>query len=131
MSRYNKQLLEWHSRQEEKKMLFTLTEADIEPKNPNRPGSGPHKLKSIQNSSKAYMSESDLRKYEALPPITSDKKGCSEADVSETDPQPQPPDCFTVHLGITARTYTIPEFYSNFIDSVGTYFIQRYTNISM
>ncbi len=128
MKKYNKKLLDWHNRQEEKKTLFTLTESDIERENSTkRPGSGPQKLKSLEKSSKIHRSESDLRKYEALPPIGSDKNQASDSNVGkETDPQPQPPESFIVHLGVTARTYMIQEFYSNFPDSVDSFFIQRF-----
>eukprot|EP00794_Sanderia_malayensis_P017503 gene17503-19253_t len=123
MSAYNKKLVAWHNKQKEKKMLFTLTEADVEQQNAiKRPGSGSRKLNSLSKSSKVHRSESDLQKYEALPPIGSDKKNQNNA-MEDEDVQPEPPDSYTVHLGITARTYMIQEYYSNFPDDAEMFFI--------
>ena len=129
MVKYNKKLLDWHRKEEEKKLLFTLTEKDLaESASAGRPGSGSTKLKSIKKPTTKYHSESDLRKYEALPPIATERgipDGAMVADETPCAP-PKPPQGFIVHLGITARTYSITEFHSNFIDEVNSYFIKGY-----
>ena len=122
MAKYNKELLDWHHRQEERKLHFTITESDLDTTQ-NRPGSGPTKLKSIENFKKLHRSESDLRKYGALPPIGSEKSSSKNA-ITEADPQPIPPKSFIVHLGVTAKTHSVEEFYSNFIDLVDSFFIR-------
>ena len=130
MAKYNKELIDWHDRQEEKKHLFTITESDIKvntSKNP-RPASGPTKLQAIETDRQILpRSDSDLRKYEALPPIDTSKTNGRRPskDDDEDDPQPTPPGTFVVHLGVTGRSFSINDFYSSFIDEVDTHFVER------
>lgn len=117
MAKYNKELLQWHQKEDEKKVHFVITESDV--KN-TRPGSGPNKLKSLEASKNINKSESDLQKYDALPPI-----GILSNDTSmESSLHPKPPDTFTIHMSFTARTHSIEEFCSNFIDIANKFFIQ-------
>lgn len=126
MSEYNQRLIEWTSMKEEKQYTFTITEDDLK-----RPHSGPH-LKSIKYPGRSLSySEGDLRKYQTLPPIGSPKEGQrktkNNASRQETPPQPVPPESFLLHLGVTARTHPIGEFYKVFPSAVDNFVIdQRY-----
>ena len=122
MAKYNKELVEWHRKQEEKKLHFTIKESDLEAAN-KRPGSGPSKLRSIDAVYKLNRSDSDLKKYDALPPIGLETN--SLINDSGTEQHPLPPDTFPVHMGVTARTHSIEEFRSNFISVANQYIIQR------
>lgn len=117
MAKYNKELLHWHKKEEENKVHFTITESDVDGAK-KRPGSGPNKLKSLETSTKMHRSESDLRKYDALPPI----KMASNETLNSS--HPRPPDTFIVHMSITARTFSIEEFCSNFIGISDQFFIR-------
>eukprot|EP00795_Rhopilema_esculentum_P013350 gene13350-4200_t len=121
MAKYNKELVEWHRKQEEKKLHFTIKESDLEAAN-KRPGSGPSKLRSIDAVYKLNRSDSDLKKYDALPPIGLETN--STINDSGTEQHPLPPDTFPVHMGVTARTHSIEEFRSNFISVADQYIIQ-------
>ena len=128
MAEYNQKMIDWTNRQEEKQYTFTITEADVkaEKKPDKRPHSGP-RLASLTKSQQAFSkSEGDLRKYNALPPIGSPGKGGRrKANGEQTDPQPTPPEAFLLHLGVTARTHSIAEFYQNFSSSVDNFFIDQ------
>ena len=119
MAKYNKELLQWHQKEEDKKVHFTITESDID-KAKTRPGSGPTKLKSIEASKRINRSESDLRKYDALPPIGTASNDASISDATH----PKPPDTFSVHMSVTARTHSIEEFCSSFINIADQFFIK-------
>ncbi|PFX25001.1 Coiled-coil domain-containing protein 108 [Stylophora pistillata] len=126
MAEYNQLLIDWTNMKEEKQYTFTITEDDMK-----RPHSGPH-LKSISHPHPSVShSEGDLRKYQALPPIGSPKETKRKKNRSsgrlETPPQPVPPESFLLHLGITARTHAIGEYYSNFPSAINKFMIdQRY-----
>lgn len=126
MAKYNQRLIDWTNMKEEKQYTFTITEDDLK-----RPNSGPQ-LKSIKHPSRSIShSEGDLRKYQALPPIGSPKetkrKKKGSAVRQETPPPPVPPESFLLHLGVTARTHSIGEFYSKFPSAVDKFVIdQRY-----
>ncbi|KAJ7389222.1 hypothetical protein OS493_032690 [Desmophyllum pertusum] len=127
MAEYNQRLIDWTNMKEEKQYTFTITEDDLK-----RPHSGPH-LKSINHPNRSMSnSEGDLRKYQALPPIgspkeTKRKKTSNSSSRQETPPQPVPPESFLLHLGITARTHAIGEFYKSFPSTVDKFLIdQRY-----
>lgn len=124
MAEYNQRLIDWTNMKEEKQYTFTITEDDLK-----RPQSGPH-LKSISHPSRAMShSEGDLRKYQALPPIGSPRetkrKKTSRSSRQETPPQPVPPESFLLHLGITARTHAIGEFYGSFPAAVNKFLIDQ------
>ena len=117
MAKYNKELLQWHQKEDEKKVYFVITESDVKK---TRPGSGPNKLKSLEASKKINKSESDLQKYDALPPI-----GIISNDASNGSfLYPKPPDTFIIHMSFTARTHSIEEFCSNFIDVASQFIIK-------
>jgi len=124
MSEYNQHLIEWTNMKEEKQYTFTITEEDLQ-----RPHSGPH-LKSIKHPSQSMShSEGDLRKYQALPPIGSPKeikrKTKNSSFCQEGPPQPVPPASFLLHLGVTARTHPIGEFYKAFPLAVNNFVIDQ------
>ena len=124
MAEYNQLLIDWTNMKEEKQYTFTITEDNIK-----RPHSGPH-LKSISHPHQPVShSEGDLKKYQALPPIGSPKetkrKKTSNYDQQETSPQPVPPESFLLHLGITARTHAIGEYYSNFPSAINKFMIDQ------
>lgn len=121
MAKYNKELLQWHENEEKMKVHFTITDSGPG-KSKSRPGSGPTKLKSIESSRQLNRSDSDLRKYEALPSI-----GMTSNDGSnKSSPPPMPPDPFAVHLSATARTHPIEEFCTKFIHIADRFFIRGY-----
>lgn len=129
MAEYNQLLIDWTNMKEEKQYTFTITEDNIK-----RPHSGPH-LKSISHPHQPVShSEGDLKKYQALPPIGSPKetkrKKTSNYDRQETPPQPVPPDSFLLHLGITARTHAIGEYYSNFPSAINKFMIDQHYVLS-
>ena len=125
MAEYNQRLIDWTNMKEEKQYTFTITEDDSK-----RPQSGPH-LKSISHPSRGKsQSEGDLRKYRALPPIGSPRetkrKKSGRSSRPETPPQPVPPESFLLHLGITARTHAIGEFYGSFPAAVNRFLIDQW-----
>ncbi|EDO41415.1 predicted protein [Nematostella vectensis] len=124
MAMFNERLIKWTNEQEERQYTFTITEADV-----TIPWSGP-RLRSLDSSNTPHSkSESDLRRYQALPPI-----GCQEPTntskqrrKSGTPPQPSPPESFWLHLGVTARTHMIAEFHRSFPENTNEFIIdQRY-----
>lgn len=124
MADYNERLIDWTNMKEEKEYTFTITEGDLK-----RPHSGPH-LKSIKHPSRSESySEGDLRKYRTLPPIGSPKetkrKTKSGASRQETPPPPVLPESFLLHLGVTARTHSIGEFYKKFPSAVDKFVIDQ------
>jgi len=117
MAKYNKELVQWHRMEDEKKVHFTITDTDTKK---TRPNSGSNKLKSLEASKGINRSDSDLKKYDALPPI-----GIMSNDTSNGDPsQPIPPDTFVVHMSFTGRTHSIEEFSSSFVDVADDFFIK-------
>ena len=119
MARYNKEILQWHQKEDEKKVHFTITDSDVKK---TRPGSGSNKLKSLGTSSKNMnRSDSDLQKYDALPPIGIAPNETSTIGMSVP---PKPPKGFIVHLSVTASTHSVEEFCSNFIDIANQFFIK-------
>lgn len=138
MAEFNQRLIDWTNKQEEKQYTFTITEEDInrEKSAKTRPRSG-QRLRSIDSNTQALSkSDGDLRKYNALPPIGSagkrDERNSSKKrsrksreEEQQTPPQPSPPESFWLHLGVTARTHSLAEFYGNFHSDINNFFIDQ------
>lgn len=129
MADYNRRLIDWANKQEEKQYTFTITETDLKTagkKADKRPQSGPRLTSLTKSQQTVSRSEGDLRKYHALPPIgTPEKKSKEKTKGKQTPPQPIPPEAFLLHLGVTARTHSIAEFYANFPSNVEKFFIDQ------
>ncbi|XP_006820550.2 cilia- and flagella-associated protein 65-like [Saccoglossus kowalevskii] len=132
LAEYRRELAAWEAEKERQKYEFTITEKDLEKREKRIRAC--RRLKQTDSTERS-LSDSDLKKYQTLPPIRSQK---TEKDIDEqrerersTDSgtplwnKPQPPDTFLLHLGMTARTHTIAEFQTNFPSEVQNYFIDR------
>ncbi|EDO41418.1 predicted protein, partial [Nematostella vectensis] len=122
MAMFNERLIKWTNEQEERQYTFTITEADV-----TRPRSGP-RLRSLDSSNTPHSkSESDLRRYQALPPIGSQEptNTSKQRRKSSTPPQPSPPESFWLHLGVTARTHMIAEFHRSFPENTNEFIIDH------
>ncbi|XP_077997157.1 cilia- and flagella-associated protein 65-like [Glandiceps talaboti] len=134
MASYRREMAAWEKERDRQKYEFTITEKDLE-KRERRVRSCKKLSRQGTDSTERSSSDSDLKRYQTLPPIKPQK---TEKDIDEqrererkTDTgtplwnKPQPPETFLLHLGITARTHTIAEFQSNFPNEVQNYFIDR------
>ncbi|NWW85581.1 CFA65 protein, partial [Rhynochetos jubatus] len=116
--RYERDLQEWEKEKERRTVEFTITEKDLgtkkKPKNDSVPAVSfsPQTLPSIKNRPMPNLPAGHLERR-----LLSDK-GASRAWV-----KPEPPKPTLLHLGVTARSYSIEDFFSNFTSEFPKYFL--------
>ncbi|NWI79764.1 CFA65 protein, partial [Dryoscopus gambensis] len=117
---YERDRHKWEEEKERQAVEFTITEKDLGTK------------KKLTSSSVVTV----IRKYKTLPPIKShptpsQPPGHLERglllgkDASQVWVKPEPPKPFTLHLDVSARSYTIEDFLSNFALDFPRYFLPR------
>ncbi|NXM41474.1 CFA65 protein, partial [Gymnorhina tibicen] len=117
---YERDLHKWEEEKERRAVEFTITEKDLGTE------------KKLTSPSVVTV----IRKYKTLPPIRShptpsQPPGHLERglllgkDASQVWVKPEPPKPFTLHLDVSARSYNIEDFLSNFALDFPRYFLSR------
>ncbi|NXI43348.1 CFA65 protein, partial [Galbula dea] len=112
---YKKDLQEWEKEKERQAVEFTITEKDL------------------GNKKKPESPAAVIRKYKTLPPIKThampnlparhfDRRLLLNKEASQVWVKPKPPKPIVLHLDVTARSYSMEDFFSNFISEFPKYF---------
>ncbi|NXQ35424.1 CFA65 protein, partial [Alaudala cheleensis] len=120
---YERDLHEWEKEKERQAVEFTITDKDLG-------------TKKKQTSPSPTISLPFLSLQQTLPPIKSHPKPSQppghigrqqllDKDASQVWVKPEPPTPLLLHLDVSARSYTIEEFVSNFTLDVPRYFLSR------
>ncbi|NXR74777.1 CFA65 protein, partial [Pycnonotus jocosus] len=115
LAQYERDLHEWEKEKEKQAVEFTITEKDLG----NSAG-----MENLPESS------SVIRKYKTLPPIKScpghtERGLLLDKDTSQVWVKPEPPMPLLLHLDVSARSYAIEDFLSNFALDFPRYFLSR------
>ncbi|XP_009909465.2 cilia- and flagella-associated protein 65 [Dryobates pubescens] len=131
---YKSDLQEWEKEKEHQAVEFTITEEDLgtkkKPKSPAGRSSDSAEIKNHPESSAVF------RKYKTLPPIKNhpmphlpaghfEKRLLLDKEASRVRVKPEPPKPMLLHLVVTARSYSIEDFFSNFTSEFPKYFFSR------
>ncbi|KAM6259969.1 cilia- and flagella-associated protein 65 isoform 4-T4 [Spheniscus humboldti] len=131
---YERDLQEWEGAKERQAVEFTITEKDLgtkkKPKSPAGRSSDSAETENLPESSAV------IRKYKTLPPIKNhpmpnlpaghfQRRLLLDKEASRVWVKPEPPKPILLHLGVTARSYSIEDFYSNFTSEFPKYFLSR------
>uniref|UniRef100_F6WFY7 Uncharacterized protein n=2 Tax=Ciona intestinalis TaxID=7719 RepID=F6WFY7_CIOIN len=150
MSNFKTELQAWEAEQERQSVEFVISEEDIVDTTDTHASSvSPRRnLENIlnKNNSRLRLTESqlstaqvDYKTFQTLPPIrfedpvklpSNRSRLLRHKADSDEWVQPQPPQPFIFHLGVTARTHGIEEFRSNFAEQSKNHFIDRTLQIS-
>ncbi|NXM21691.1 CFA65 protein, partial [Ploceus nigricollis] len=116
---YERDLHEWEKEKERRAVEFTITEKDLGTK------------KKLTSSSVVTV----IKKYKTLPAIKSHptpsqpprhiERGLLDKDASQVRVKPEPPIPLSLHLDVSARSYAIEDFLSNFALDFPRYFLSR------
>ncbi|NWY90179.1 CFA65 protein, partial [Loxia curvirostra] len=123
---YERDLQEWEKEKERQAVEFTITEKDLETK----------KKLTSPSVVRPTMCLQFLSLQQTLPPIKShptpsQPPGCIERglpldkDASQVWAKPEPPTPLSLHLDVSARSYAIEDFLSNFALDFPRYFLSR------
>ncbi|OWK63285.1 Coiled-coil domain-containing protein 108 [Lonchura striata] len=130
---YERDLHEWEKEKERQAVEFTITEKDLGIKKKLKSPS----VRLSDSAETANLPESSavIRKYKTLPPIKShptpsqppghNDKGLLDKDTSQEWVKPEPPMPLSLHLDVSARSYAIEDFLSNFALDFHRYFLSR------
>nr|XP_030133177.3 cilia- and flagella-associated protein 65 isoform X5 [Taeniopygia guttata] len=130
---YERDLHEWEKEKERQAVEFTITEKDLGIKKKLKSPS----VRLSDSAETANLPESSavIRKYKTLPPIKSrptpsqppghNDKGLLDKDTSQKWVKPEPPTPLFLHLDVSARSYAIEDFLSNFALDFHRYFLSR------
>ncbi|NWW99450.1 CFA65 protein, partial [Caloenas nicobarica] len=125
---YERELQEWEREKERQAVEFTITEKDLgikkKPKSPTVVTKGATK----------YLPFLSLQ--QTLPPITNhpmpnlpaghlQRRLLLDKEASRVWIKPEAPNPILLHLGVTARSYSIEDFFSNFTSEFPKYFLSR------
>ncbi|NWT55676.1 CFA65 protein, partial [Erythrocercus mccallii] len=121
LAQYERDLHEWEKKKERQAGEFTITEKDL------GNSAGPENLPE---------SSAEIRKYKTLPPIKNrprpsqppghiEKGLLLDKDASQMWVKPEPPKPLLLHLDVSARSYAIEDFLSNFALDFPRYFLSR------
>ncbi|NXP06353.1 CFA65 protein, partial [Thinocorus orbignyianus] len=122
---YERDLQEWEREKERQAVEFTITEKDLGTKK---------KPKSPARVTTEYLTFLSLQ--QTLPPIKNrpmpnqpaghlERRLLLDKEASLVWFKPEPPKPILLHLGVTARSYSIEDFFSNFILESPKYFLSR------
>nr|XP_025951513.1 cilia- and flagella-associated protein 65 [Dromaius novaehollandiae] len=129
---YERGLQEWEREKERQAVEFTITEKDLraekKPKSPARRSSDSAEMEKLAESSAV------IRKYKTLPPIgnhpvpnppasCSQRRQLLDKEAGRLWAKPEPPKPILLHLGVTARSHSIEDFFSNFTSEFPKYFL--------
>ncbi|XP_032841235.2 cilia- and flagella-associated protein 65 isoform X2 [Tyto alba] len=128
---YERDLQEWEKEKERQAVEFTITEKDLGTKKKPKSPAG-----SSDSSETENLPESSavIRKYRTLPPIKNhptpnlpaghfQRRLLLDKEASQAWVKPEPPKPILLHLGVTARSYSIEDFFSNFTSEFPKYFL--------
>ncbi|XP_055575401.1 cilia- and flagella-associated protein 65 [Falco cherrug] len=128
---YERDLQEWEKEKERQAVEFTITEKDLGTKKKPKSHAG-------RSSDSENLPESSavIRKYKTLPPIKNhptpnlpaghcQRRLLLEKEASRVWVKPEPPKPILLHLGVTARSYSTEDFFSNFTSESPKYFLSR------
>ncbi|XP_037999088.1 cilia- and flagella-associated protein 65 isoform X2 [Motacilla alba alba] len=131
---YERDLHEWEKEKERQAVEFTITEKDLETK--KKLTSPSVRLSNSTETENLSKSSAGIRKYKTLPPIKSYpapsqppghiERGLPlDKDTSQVWVKPEPPTPLSLHLDVSARSYAIEDFLSNFALDFRRYFLSR------
>ncbi|KAM7049548.1 cilia- and flagella-associated protein 65 isoform 2-T2 [Acridotheres tristis] len=131
---YERDLHEWEKEKERQAMEFTITEKDLGSK--KKLTSPPVRLSDSAQTENLPEPSAVIRKHKALPSIKSHstpsqlpghtKKGMLlDKDASQLWVKPEPPTPLLLHVDVSARSYAIEDFLSNFALDFPRYFLSR------
>ncbi|NXF31945.1 CFA65 protein, partial [Nyctibius bracteatus] len=122
---YKRDLQEWEKEKERQAVEFTITEKDLGTKKKPKSPAGVRVTK--------YLPFLSLQ--QTLPPIKNYpmpnlpaghfERRLLDKEASWVWVKPQPPKPILLHLGVTARSYSIEDFFSNFTSEFPKYFLSR------
>ncbi|XP_063017985.1 cilia- and flagella-associated protein 65 isoform X4 [Melospiza melodia melodia] len=131
---YERDLHEWEKEKERQAVEFTITEKDLDTKKKLTSPS----VRLSDSAETEYLSKSSpvIRKYKTLPPIKSqpppsqppgytERRLPSDKDASQVWVKPEPPTPLSLHLDVSARSFAIEDFLSNFALDFPRYFLSR------
>ncbi|KFZ53528.1 Coiled-coil domain-containing protein 108, partial [Antrostomus carolinensis] len=115
---YERDLQEWEKEKERQAVEFTITEEDL----------------GTKKKPKSPAGVTVIRKYKTLPPVINhpmpnlpaghfQRRLLLDKEVSPVWVKPEPPKPILLHLGVTARSYSIEDFFSNFTSEFPKYFL--------
>uniref|UniRef100_A0A8C8AGE9 Cilia and flagella associated protein 65 n=1 Tax=Otus sunia TaxID=257818 RepID=A0A8C8AGE9_9STRI len=107
---YERDLQEWEKEKERQAVEFTITEKDLGTK--KKPKSPAWTLPPIKN-----------HPMPNLPAGHFQRRMLSNKEASRVWVKPEPPKPILLHLGVTARSYSIEDFFSNFTSEFPKYFL--------
>ncbi|NXJ73978.1 CFA65 protein, partial [Trogon melanurus] len=110
--RYERDLQKWEKEKERQAVEFTITEKDLETK--KKPKSSAGTLPPIKN-----------HPMPNLPAGHFERRLLLDKEASRMWVKPEPPKPILLHLGVTARSYSITDFCSNFSSEFPKYFLSR------
>ncbi|KAM9284669.1 cilia- and flagella-associated protein 65 [Cariama cristata] len=131
---YQKDLQEWEKEQERQAVEFTITEKDLGTK--KKPKSSAGRSSNSAEIENVPESSAVIRKYKTLPPMKNhpmpnlpaghfQRRLLLDKEASRVWIKPEPPKPILLHLGVTARSYSIEDFFSNFTSEIPKYFLSR------
>ncbi|KAM9630301.1 cilia- and flagella-associated protein 65 [Morphnus guianensis] len=129
---YERDLQQWEKEKERQAVEFTITEKDLGTKKKSKSPAG----RSSDSAETENNPESSavLRKYKTLPPIKNhpmpnlpaghfQRRLLLDKEASRVWVRPEPPKPILLHLGVTARSYSVEDFFSNFTSEFPKYFL--------
>ncbi|XP_053803747.1 cilia- and flagella-associated protein 65 isoform X5 [Vidua chalybeata] len=128
---YERDLHEWEKEKERQAVEFTITEKNLGTK--RKLTSPSVRLSDSAETANLPESSAVIRKYKTLPPIKSHptpsqppghiERGLLDKDASQVKPEPPTP--LFLYLDVSARSYAIEDFLSNFALDFPRYFLSR------
>ncbi|XP_064574963.1 cilia- and flagella-associated protein 65 isoform X5 [Zonotrichia leucophrys gambelii] len=131
---YERDLHKWEKEKERQAVEFTITEKDLDTK--KKLTSPSVRLSDSAETECLSKSSPVMRKYKTLPPIKSqpppsqppgytERRLPSDKDASQVWVKPEPPTPLSLHLDVSARSFAIEDFLSNFALDFPRYFLSR------
>nr|XP_026648051.1 cilia- and flagella-associated protein 65 isoform X4 [Zonotrichia albicollis] len=131
---YERDLHKWEKEKERQAVEFTITEKDLDTK--KKLTSPSVRLSDSAETECLSKSSPVMRKYKTLPPIKSqpppsqppgytERRLPLDKDASQVWVKPEPPTPLSLHLDVSARSFAIEDFLSNFALDFPRYFLSR------
>ncbi|XP_054686609.1 cilia- and flagella-associated protein 65 isoform X6 [Grus americana] len=131
---YKRDLQEWEREKERQAVEFTITDKDLGSK--KKPKSSAGRSSDSAETENLPESPAVIRKYKTLPPIKNhstpdlpaghfQRRLLLDKEASRVWVKPDPPKPILLHLGVTARSYSIEDFFSDFTAEFPKCFLSR------
>ncbi|XP_075613027.1 cilia- and flagella-associated protein 65 isoform X3 [Balearica regulorum gibbericeps] len=131
---YERDLQEWEREKERQAVEFIITEKDLGSK--KKPKSSAGRSSYSAETENVPESSAVIKKYKTLPPIKNhsmpnlpaghfQRRLLLDKEASRVWVKPEPPKPILLHLGVTARSYSIEDFFSDFTAEFPKYFLSR------